>query len=138
MLNSFTLRSRLIKSTNFIKVELINRTLVRMKRYNLFNEEMIRMIVLNFNEEACFLSNIVGCTHAQALEYVELEDSYFDKNGLNVYEPTDETDLVSDLVVEEEEMDKYILENSKMLTKDLIEKLNDAEMRYFRKIGIVQ
>ena len=98
----------------------------------------IDVIELNLNEEACFLSNVVGCTHAQALEYVELEDTYFDKIGLNVYEPTDETDLVSDVVVEEEEMDKYILEHSKVLTKELIEKLNEAEMRYFREIGIVQ
>lgn len=98
----------------------------------------IDVIELNLNEEACFLSNVVGCTHAQALDYVELEDSYFDQIGLNVYEPTDETDLVSDVVVEEEEMDKYILEHSNKLTKDLIEKLNEAEMRYFREIGIVQ
>ena len=69
---------------------------------------------------------------------MELEDCYYDKIGLNVYEPTDDTDSDSDIVVEEDEMDEFILKHSNLLTKKLVEKMNEAELKYFKLVGLVQ
>lgn len=96
------------------------------------------MIELNLIDEAKYLVDEVGCTNEEAIEYVELEDRYYDKIGLNVYEPTDDTDSDSDIVVEEDEMNEFILKHSNLLTKKLVEKMNEAELKYFKLVGLVQ
>lgn len=59
--------------------------------------------------------------------------------GLNVYEEIyDLSSLVSNVVVDEMELNKFIASHSDYLTIEMCEKLQKAEMEYLAKIGIIE
>lgn len=100
------------------------------------------MVCLDLDEEAKFISSKVGCSFDVAKAFVDLEDTYFELLGLNVYD-VDSLNAVAEkphsdaAVVEEDELLKFICSKSEEISENLCETMLEAEHEYFVKIGIM-
>ena len=96
------------------------------------------LICLNLNDEATYIADQIGCSHEQANTFVELEDEYFDSIGLNVYElDVAHEELRSDVVVNDADIIKYKCDRTGKISRDLCERMIEAEYKYFEKIGLI-
>lgn len=95
------------------------------------------VILLNFDEEIELIVNEIGCTKEVATDYVHLEDAYYDEIGLNVYDDFIESADSSDIVVEEQELHSFIVRHSNNLDLELCERIQEVELEYFKRIGLI-
>lgn len=98
------------------------------------------MICLDLDEEARYISKRTGCSLDIATTFVDLEDSYYDLLGVNVYDdsPVKEISQEDATVVDEDELLKFICSKSEEISENLCETMLEAEHEYFVKIGIVE
>lgn len=80
-------------------------------------------IDLYLEDEAEFISEETGIDYDTVMEYLEAEDDYCD-------EIPDEI-----IVLEEEELNRYVVENTDV-TLEQAEEIARAEIMYFDKVGI--
>lgn len=96
------------------------------------------MIILNLDDEVDFIVKVLGCSKVAARDFVYLEDEYFDKLGLNVYESTPTEFLSSNVVVEEQEMLLFIASHSTNLDLQMCEQIVAVEHEYLKELGIMK
>ena len=97
------------------------------------------MVYLDLNKESVFISKEIGCSLELSNNFVEMEDEYFDSIGLNVYElDITHDELRSDVVVDDDELIEFICGRTDMISKELCERMIEAEYKYFAKIGLVE
>ncbi len=94
------------------------------------------MKYLNLTELAKAIALQTGCSLENAVRFVDAQDQYFDKTGVNV-KSDDKTAASSELViVNDEDMMKYIIEYTGM-SESFARKLADAEKEYMQKNGFI-
>lgn len=91
-------------------------------------------IELNLEDEAVRMSELTGVDEEVAYAFVLAEDKYFDLTGVNVY--VDEAELINDAIVDVPDMLSYIASIAG-LDIELCERLEDAERKYYREIGVI-
>ena len=97
------------------------------------------VVYLNLDKEAAFIAEVTGCSLEQADTFVDLEDDYYDSIGLNVYElDVTHEELRSDVVVEDEDIIKYVCDRTDEISRDLCERMLEAEYKYFVENGIAE
>ena len=102
-------------------------------------EQSNEIIILDLDKEAAFIAEETGCSLEQANSFVELEDDYYDSIGLNVYElDVTHEELRSDVVVDDEDIIKYVCGRTDKISRGLCEKMLEAEYKYFVENGIIE
>ena len=97
------------------------------------------VVYLNLDKEAAFIAEVTGCSLEQADTFVDLEDDYYDSIGLNVYElDVTHEELRSDVVVDDEDIIKYVCDRTDEISRDLCERMLEAEYKYFVENGIAE
>ena len=97
------------------------------------------VVYLNLDKEAAFIAEVPGCSLEQADTFVDLEDDYYDSIGLNVYElDVTHEELRSDVVVDDEDIIKYVCGRTDKISRDLCERMLEAEYKYFVENGIAE
>ena len=97
------------------------------------------VVYLNLDKEAAFIAEVTGCSLEQADTFVDLEDDYYDSIGLNVYElDVTHEELRSDVVVDDEDIIKYVCGRTDKISRGLCEKMLEAEYKYFVENGIIE
>lgn len=97
------------------------------------------MVYLDLDKEATFITEVTGCSLEQANIFVDLEDEYYDSIGLNVYElDVTHEELRSDVVVDDEDIIKHVCGRTDKISRELCERMIEAEHKYFEEIGIIE
>ncbi len=100
----------------------------------------MELMELNLDEQAEWMEEFTGLGYEEAMEYLVVEDDYFDLVGINYY-PDDDgnyADIQLPCVkIDDEIMLAYIEKNSS-LSKEAIEMLYDAEMEYLYRNGFLE
>lgn len=95
---------------------------------------------IELEDMARYISLRTGCTFDEAMDYQYSQRDYFDTLGLIRWDVKSESelkDLVSDVVVDDEEMCHYISEDMG-IKQYLYERMSMAEMEYLGVIGQVE
>lgn len=97
------------------------------------------MIFICYEEQAEWMSDYANCEYAEAIEFLEIQQDYYDEIGLNVYPWENDfgVSIRSDFVVEEDDMTKYIVSHSS-LSVEMIENLLVADVEYLTFVGVIQ
>jgi hypothetical protein len=82
------------------------------------------------------LSKKTGCSIDAAYKFVEVQDLYYDKTGVNVYPDPGNVPSVDPVSINETEMKQYIVDNAGM-AMSFVERLLDAEMEYMKEHELV-
>ena len=96
------------------------------------------MIFICYEEQAEWMSDYANCEYEEAIEFLEIQQDYYDEIGLNVY-PWEEdfgVSIQSDIVVEEDEMADYI-ESHSSLSNEIIDELLVADVEYLKFVGVI-
>ncbi|MCR5848002.1 MAG: hypothetical protein K6G75_07785 [Lachnospiraceae bacterium] len=97
------------------------------------------MIFICYEEQAEWMSDYANCEYEEAIEFLEIQQDYYDEIGLNVY-PWEEdfgVSIRSDIVVKEDDMAKYIDIHSS-LSIETIDELLVADVEYLKFVGVIQ
>ena len=96
-------------------------------------------IILNLEDEIRTIIEEISCTRQEAEDFVYLEDAYYDMLGLNVYgEEPALNNLVTNVVVEMNDMHRFIVEHSSVLDMSMCEQIQKVEDSYYEKIGLCE
>ncbi len=97
------------------------------------------MIFICYEEQAEWMSDYANCEYEEAIEFLEIQQDYYDEIGLNVY-PWEEdfgVSIRSDIAVKENDMAKYIDMHSS-LSIETIDELLVADVEYLKLVGVIQ
>ena len=96
-------------------------------------------MILDLDKEAVFIAEETGCSLEQANTFVDLDDDYYDLIGLNVYElDITHEELRSDVVVEDDDIINFVCGRTDKISRELCERMIEAERKYFEKIGLIE
>ena len=91
------------------------------------------MKYLDLTELAKAIAVQAGCSPENAVRFVDAQDQFFDKTGVNVKSEDVSSEPV---IVNDEEMMKYIIEYTGM-SESFARRLADAERDYMEKNGFI-
>ena len=82
------------------------------------------------------LSQKTGCSIDAAYKFVEVQELYFDKTGINVYPDPNNVPTTDPVEINEVEMRQYIVDNAGM-AESFVQHLLDEEMNYMKEHELV-
>jgi len=94
------------------------------------------MKYLNLSDLAKAIAAESGCSPENAVRFVDAQDQFFDKTGVNVKSDDETAASGEPVVINDEEMMKYIIEYTGM-SESFARKLADAERAYMQRNGFI-
>ena len=94
------------------------------------------MRYLDLSELAKAMAKETGCSPENAVRFVDAQDQYFDRTGVNVKSDDSTAASKEPVIISDEEMMKYIIEYTGM-SESFARKLADAERAYMQKNGFI-
>lgn len=91
---------------------------------------------LNLTDLAKAIAADSGCSLENAVRFVDAQDQYFDRTGVNVKSDDSTAASKEPVIISDEEMMKYIIEYTGM-SESFARKLADAERAYMQKNGFI-
>ena len=94
------------------------------------------MKYLDLDDLAEAIAIKTGCSPENALRFVDAQDQYFDKTGVNVKDDDGTIASSEPVIINDEEMMKYIIEYTGM-SESFARRLADAEWAYMEEHGLI-
>lgn len=94
------------------------------------------MKYLDLTDLARALAIKLECSVAAATKFVDVQDAYFEKTGVNVDPDSVDENSIHPVVIDDAEMRQYIVDNAG-LAEPFVQRLMDAEREYMEKEGLI-